>query len=122
MQSKELIEFPKGLALIATGFEEIKGEPPLKAPLDAKVTLKVPKSTKFVHVGLTAMDMTFRSGDSVIPSAVSGIWFEIIERNDKRLAQGEFKFRFRAVLQNAPTADPTGDWNGIFWVEFLCFG
>jgi hypothetical protein len=120
MSAPQLNEFPEGLALIGTGFAEIKPEQaPLNQPLDARVELNVPEKTKYVHVAVTTMDISFRTGEQTTPSALASIWFEIIE---PKLSGKKFKFRFRAVLQNSPNADPTGPWNGTFWVEFLCFG
>ncbi len=91
----------------------------MNSPLDAPVELKVPEETKYVHLAVTALGLSFRGGEQMVPNALASLWFEITKGE---LTGKKFKFQFRTLLQNSPAQDPTGPWSGTFWVEFLCFG
>jgi len=115
--------FTPGLKLIDVGYAEIKPTgPSLNAPLGRTVTLKVPKESKFVHVAVTTLDMSFVAAGNTVPSTLGSIWFEITNRDDSQLGNGIFKFDLRAVLQRTSDQANPGEWTGVFWVEFMCFG
>ncbi|MEW6113928.1 MAG: hypothetical protein AB1664_17475, partial [Thermodesulfobacteriota bacterium] len=107
------MRFPAGLTLIDVGYAEIKPDrQPLNSTLSHKVTLNVPSESKFVHVAVTSVDMSFGTSSRRVAENVAGIWFEITNPDDSELGRGRYKFDFNAVLQNKPDAGHTGDWCG----------
>ena len=114
--------WPDGLRLIHAGYREIRPQPqPLTSAYAQQQAVEVPANTQFVHVAVTAVDWSF--GDTPNeprnPSPLASMWFEI---SNRRLGAGEFRFDFKALLQNAREMNPTGNRVAVFWVEVLCFG
>ncbi len=114
--------FPNGLKLIHKGFAVQKpDEDSLQEPFTRRVAVEVPNNTKFVHVAVISLDMTFGSFANRTAGDLASIWFEISNHNDSKLSEGIFEFDFKAVLQNKSDATATGSWTGGFVFEFLCF-
>ena len=117
---KNVVEFPDGLVLIGAGYVEINGnKQSLTKPISTTVTANVPKKTKFVHVAVTAVDMSFGTTGNIQPGDMASIWFET---SNRKVNNGTFTCDFKAVLQNKPNANATGVWTGIFYLELTCFG
>jgi hypothetical protein len=120
-------EFPDGLALIYVGrfpVPDLAHDLTFEEPLSREVIVDVPKKTKYAHVAVTALNMSFGPKGTYIPSAMARIVFEVMNREDSNddLAKGKYKFNFRALLQNASQHTPTGKWSGQYWFEIMCFG
>ncbi|MFH1112986.1 MAG: hypothetical protein V1792_03610 [Pseudomonadota bacterium] len=122
--------FQNGLVLIYASRFPLPANPEKETipthtgPFSGTFVVDVPTTTKYVHIAVEAVSMSFGTPAGTAPDQLARIGFEVKNRDDSnaQLAQGKYKFDLKALLQNGPQHTPTGKWTFIFWMEMLCFG
>lgn len=113
-------EFKNGLNLIRVDYHEVNQKKESgKGLMGKNIVLKVPKDTKFVHLGVTTVNITFGTDDKPQPAKLGKLAYEITNRDLSGLAQGEFKCEFRALLESD---EAHAEFSVYFVLEVLCFG
>jgi hypothetical protein len=84
-----------------------------------EITLKVPTSTRYCHVAVVGVDVSFGGNEGLEFHPFGRLFYRLRDIRASNVSGGKFQFSLEAFLQDGPG---THEWSGQIDLQILCFG